>query len=81
MSSTHDHQVEEAGQASAEKNRKTGPGQSSTGESAEKDQGVPNPGKGPDPGLAYRVNRPWHFLGWSLSVFLQWRIQIGGVRF
>jgi mono/diheme cytochrome c family protein len=50
MSSTHDHQVEEAGQASAEKNRKTGPGQSSTGESGERDQGVSNPGKGPIPG-------------------------------
>jgi len=50
MSSTHDHQVEEAGQESAEKNRKTGPGQSSTEESGERDQGVPNPGKGPIPG-------------------------------
>ncbi len=49
MSSTHDHQVEEAGQASAEKNRKTGPGQSPTGESGETGQEGPNPGKGPIP--------------------------------
>src|SRR5271155_4884144 len=49
MSSTHDHQVEEAGQASAEKNPKTGASQSSTGESGERGQGVPNPGKGPIP--------------------------------
>jgi mono/diheme cytochrome c family protein len=49
MSSTHDHQVEEAGRGSEEKNRKIGAGQSSIEESAEPDQEAPNTGRGPIP--------------------------------
>jgi mono/diheme cytochrome c family protein len=49
MSSTHDHQVEETGQASEEESRNIGSVQSSTGESGETGQEGPNPGKGPIP--------------------------------
>jgi mono/diheme cytochrome c family protein len=49
MSSTHDHQVEEAGRGSEEKTRKIGAGQSSIEESAEPDQEAPNTGRGPIP--------------------------------
>jgi mono/diheme cytochrome c family protein len=49
MSSTHVHQVEEAGQSSEEESRKIGSVQSPTGESGETGQEGPNPGKGPIP--------------------------------
>ena len=49
MSSTHEHQVEHAGQKSDEAFRKTGPDDSSVREPAEPDQEVPEPGQGPIP--------------------------------
>jgi mono/diheme cytochrome c family protein len=49
MSSTHEHQVEQAGQRSDEPFLKTGPDHSSVREPAEPDQEVPEPGQGPIP--------------------------------
>jgi mono/diheme cytochrome c family protein len=49
MSSTHDHQVEEAGRPSEGESRKIGSVQSPTGESGGTGQEGPNPGKGPIP--------------------------------
>jgi hypothetical protein len=83
MSSTHEHQVEEAeaGQESDEPLQQIGPGRSSTKEDNEPGREVPAPGERTDPNLADWVDRFWNFLGWSLSVFLQRRIQCGGFRF
>jgi mono/diheme cytochrome c family protein len=49
MSSTHEHQVEQAGQRSDEPFRKTGSDHSSVREPAEPDREVPEPGQGPIP--------------------------------